>query len=94
MTGEKLEKVISTKISTKKFELFEKYAREYYIQKKIKQPTVSGLLRGLVNGWLAARERKNEQNNTQANAVTVKSFNLFSALNKNKLAAHEQITEK
>jgi hypothetical protein len=73
VTGEKLEKVISTKISTKKFQLFEKYAREYYIQKKIKQPTVSVLLRGLINGWLAARERRNEQNNTQANALTVKS---------------------
>ena len=38
VTGEKLEQVISTKIPTKKFELFEKYARQYYIQNKIKQP--------------------------------------------------------
>ena len=53
MTGEKLEKVISTKIPTKKFELFEKYARQYYIQNKIKQPTVSALLRALIDGWLA-----------------------------------------
>lgn len=73
-TGEKLEKVISTKISTKKFELVEKYARKYYIQNKIKQPTVSALLRSLTNGWLAARERENGLNNTQANAVLDKSF--------------------
>ena len=63
--GEKLEKVISTKIPTKKFELFEKYARQYYIQNKIKQPTVSAMLRALINGWLAEREKRNGQNNTQ-----------------------------
>ncbi|MGB8449664.1 MAG: hypothetical protein WCE25_08105 [Nitrososphaeraceae archaeon] len=57
VTGEKLEKVISTKIPTKKFELFEKYSRQYYIQNKIKQPTVSALLRALINGtgWLPGK---------------------------------------
>lgn len=74
MTGEKLGKVISTKIPTKKFELFEKYARQYYIQNKIKQPTVSALLRALINGWLAAQERRNGQNNTQAIALPGQSF--------------------
>ena len=74
VTGEKLEKVISTKIPTKKFELFEKYSRQYYIQNKIKQPTVSALLRALINDWLAARERRNGQNNTQANALPGQSF--------------------
>ena len=74
VTGEKLEKVISTKIPTKKFELFDKYARQYYIQNKIKQPTVSALLRALINGWLAARERRNGQNNTLANALSGQSF--------------------
>ena len=73
VTGEKLEKVISTKIPTKKFELFEKYARQYYIQNKIKQPTVSALLRALINDWLA-EERRNGQNNTQANALPGQSF--------------------
>ncbi|MGA7977762.1 MAG: hypothetical protein WB975_11030, partial [Nitrososphaeraceae archaeon] len=74
VTGEKLEKVISTKIPTKKFELFEKYSRQYYIQNKIKQPTVSALLRALINDWLAARERRNGQNNTRANALPGQSF--------------------
>ena len=89
MTGEKLEKVISTKIPTKKFELFEKYARQYYIQNKIKQPTVSALLRALINGWLAARERRNGQNNTQANAIPGQSFKpeeLFKYLHPDKLS--------
>jgi hypothetical protein len=74
VTGEKLEKVISTKIPTKKFVLFEKYARHYYIRNKIKQPTVSALLRALINGWLAARQRRNGQNITQANALPGQSF--------------------
>ena len=74
MTGEKLEKVISTKIPTKKFELFEKYARQYYIQNKIKQPTVSALLRAHINDWLAAGQRRNGQSNTQASAIPGQSF--------------------
>lgn len=73
-TGEKLEKVISTKLSTERLEQFEKYARQYYIQNKIRQPTVSALLRALIKGWLAAREREKGHNNTQANAVSDKSF--------------------
>ncbi len=69
-----MEKVISTKIPTKKFQLFDKYARQYYIQNKIKQPTVSALLRALINDWLAARERRSGQNNTLANALSGQSF--------------------
>ena len=89
MTGEKLEKVISTKIATTKFELFEKYARQYFISNKIKQPTVSALLRALINGWLAARERRNGQNNTQANTLPGQSFKpeeQFKYLNVEKLS--------
>lgn len=73
VTGEKLEKVISTKISAKKFELFEKYAREYYIRKKITQPTISALLRGLINSWLPKLESQNVENNTQTNAPSATS---------------------
>lgn len=47
-TGVKLEKVISSKISIEKFEQLESYAREFYIQNKIKQPTVSRLVRRIV----------------------------------------------
>ena len=41
---------------------------------KSRQPTVSALLRALINDWLAARERRNGQNNTQANALPGQSF--------------------
>ncbi len=73
VTGEKLEKVISTKITTKKYELLEKYARELYIQKKIKQPTVSVLLRTLINVWLGKTESIYSQNNTHTNSSTAKA---------------------
>ena len=75
MTGEKLEKVISTKIPTKKFKLFENYARQYYIQNKIKS-LLYQLVEALINGWLAPREMRNGQNNTQANALPGQSFKL------------------
>ena len=52
-----MEKVISTKISTEKFELLQKYARECYIKNLITQPTVSVLLRSLVMEWVDGMER-------------------------------------
>ncbi len=69
VTGEKLEKVISTKITTKNYELLEKHAREYYIQKKIKQPTVSVLLRTLIDFWLGKLENNDERKKAQTNTL-------------------------
>ncbi len=70
VSGQKLEKVISTKISAKNYELVEKYARELYIQKKIRQPTVSVLLRALINKWLRNFETKSQQKNTETIGLT------------------------
>ncbi len=70
VTGEKLEKVISTKITTKKYELLEKYARELYIQKKIEQPTVSVLLRTIIGAWLTKLENNDEEKKAQTNVLT------------------------
>ena len=70
ISGQKLEKVISTKISAKNYELVEKYARELYIQKKIRQPTVSVLLRALINMWLRNFETKSQQKNTETSGLT------------------------
>ena len=43
--GAKLEKVVSTTITLEDFNLLEKYARIRYNENKIKQPTISHLLR-------------------------------------------------
>jgi hypothetical protein len=63
--GVKLEKVISSKISIEKFEQLESYARVFYIQNKIKQPTVSRLVRRIVYGWLKHQEDLNAQQGSQ-----------------------------
>ncbi len=68
--GEELEKVISTKITTKKYELLEKYAREFCIQKKIEQPTVSVLLRTIIGAWLTKLENNDEEKKAQTNMLT------------------------
>ena len=47
IAGEKLEKVVSTKIGLADFISLEKYARIRYNQNKLKQPTISHLLRKL-----------------------------------------------
>lgn len=64
-----MEKVISTKISTKKFELLEKYARECYIKNLLPQPTVSVLLRSLVIEWVDAMERVGGMNEQKWRSV-------------------------
>ncbi len=75
-SGQKLEKVISTKISATNFELVEKYARELYIQKKVKQPTVSVLIRAIINAWLRNMEMKNKQKSTETSLTETESTNV------------------
>ena len=56
--GAKLEKVVSTTITLEDFNLLEKYARIRYNENKIKQPTISHLLRKIITIW--ANARRNE----------------------------------
>ena len=64
-TGEKLEKVVSTKISVDDFTFLEKFARIYYNQNLISQPTISHMLRWIIKGW-ANRLREKEINKKAA----------------------------
>jgi hypothetical protein len=50
-TGEKLEKVVSTKISVDDFILLEKNARIYYNKNWLVQPTISHMLRHIIKIW-------------------------------------------
>ena len=50
-TGEKLEKVVSTKISDNDFMLLQKYAKIHYNADMILQPTISHLLRLIIKNW-------------------------------------------
>jgi hypothetical protein len=50
-TGDKFEKVVSTKIAVSDFELLEKYARLEYNKHHIPQPTISMLLRLIISRW-------------------------------------------
>jgi hypothetical protein len=49
--GERLEKVVSTKVTATHFKLLEKYARIRYNQNSISQPTISHLLRIIIAQW-------------------------------------------
>jgi len=48
----RLEKVISSKISLEDFRLLEQLARRYYFENKIKQPTVSHVVRAVIHQWV------------------------------------------
>lgn len=50
-TGEKLEKVVSTKIAISDLELLEKYTRLEYNKHHITRPTISMLLRLIISRW-------------------------------------------
>ena len=50
-TGEKLEKVVSSKISDNDFMLLQKYAKIHYNSDMILQPTISHLLRLIIKKW-------------------------------------------
>jgi hypothetical protein len=65
-TGEKLERVVSTKIGLADFIVLEKYARIRYNENKLKQPTISHMLRKLIKGW-ADGKRKEEAGSSRDN---------------------------
>jgi hypothetical protein len=50
-TGERLEKVVSTKISVEDFILLEKNARIYYNKNWLVQSTISHMLRHIIKTW-------------------------------------------
>ncbi len=50
-TGEKLEKVVSTKISAKHSVILQKYARGYYNLNWLEQPNLSQMLRWIIKNW-------------------------------------------
>ena len=50
-TGEKLEKVVSTKISTKDFAILQNCARFYYNLNWLEQPNLSNMLRWIIKQW-------------------------------------------
>ena len=56
--GEKVEKVISSTISEENFRILQGYARDLYIEGRLAQPTISHLVRALVNGFITRRMKK------------------------------------
>lgn len=48
----KLEKVVSTNISKSQFDQLAERARDYYINKEIPQPTISEILRYIIQNYL------------------------------------------
>lgn len=66
--GETLEKVVSTKISYDDFNLLEKYAKIAYNHNIIRLPTISHMLRRVIQDW-ASSTRDSEQPNKGRRAI-------------------------
>ena len=54
----RLEKVISSKISLEDFQLLEELARQYFLENKIKQPTISHIVRAMIHSWVTRWDRQ------------------------------------
>ncbi|MPZ05216.1 MAG: hypothetical protein GEU26_02175 [Nitrososphaeraceae archaeon] len=66
MESKKLSKVVSTKLTSEDYDLCRKIAREYYINEKIKSPSVSELTRLVLYRVLDTyRHRKNIPSDAQ-----------------------------
>ncbi len=59
--GEKLDKVVSTTITSTDFEMLKKYAKIRYNQDYITQPTISHLLRAVIRQWANVRRKEEAQ---------------------------------
>lgn len=60
--SENLAKVVSSNISLEDFDVLQKYAKIYYNYDRLKQPTISHLVRYISNKW-ANQKRVNEEQN-------------------------------
>ena len=60
-SGEKLEDEVSTKISRADFMVLEKYAKIRYNENKLRQPTVSRMLRTIIKTWANGRREEEEK---------------------------------
>ena len=61
-SGELLVKNISSIISLEDFEFLERYARYYYNDRTLKQPTISHLVRLVLKSWIIFMRKKQEDN--------------------------------
>ena len=64
-TGQKLEKVVSTKISVDDFKLLEKYAKTQYNRRLRVQPIISQLLRRIIKNWAKVRHEEGKNSKVE-----------------------------
>ena len=68
-----MEKVVSTKISHADFMALEKYARIRYNENRLRQPTVSRMLRSIVKAWANRRRKEEEEAGQSRNSYIQKT---------------------
>ena len=70
-SSENLAKVVSSNISLEDFGVLQKYAKIYYNYNRLKQPTISHLVRYILNKWVTQRRIMEEQNRKQPTKLFV-----------------------
>jgi hypothetical protein len=69
-SSENLAKVVSSNISLEDFGVLQKYAKIYYNYNRLKQPTISHLVRYILNKWASQKRFMEEQNRKQPTKLT------------------------
>jgi hypothetical protein len=73
-SAEKLEKVVSTKLSRDDYDLLGKYAKIRYNEDRIVQPTISHLLRLIIKGWSMSIRKQEGKRSVEATKLGVKEI--------------------
>jgi hypothetical protein len=58
ISGDKRTKVVSTKISDSVYTSLTDYAKEYYLQGKVRQPNISQVLTYIISDWLDKKAKR------------------------------------
>ncbi len=69
INGERLVKVVSTKLSEEDYLLLERYARARFFENKISQPSVSHMLRYIFKGWAVRVKDLEKKDNPATTAL-------------------------
>jgi len=85
-SDENLKKVVSTNLSEDNYKMLEKYAKVFYNVNQLKQPTISHVVRFILNSWVI-QMRKIEQQTISKHSLNQPAENKLSTI---KTRRHEE----
>ena len=76
-SSENLAKVVSSNISLEDFDVLQKYAKIYYNYNRLKQPTISHLVRYILNKWANQKRFMEDKNRKQPTKLYISDRRIY-----------------